>query len=362
MQARKGSAGLFRIRGRLIGCVMMLALAAIVVVPAAASAAEENVAPAPAGPIYMALGDSISFGYSAQKFAENEPTESPSRFETGVANDLNRFLSKSIGKGLNLVNLACPGETSNGLIGENEALGGQKSTEEPSPPALYQGPGDWHPCAWHNVDGLPLHAGFGSLSQLEAAVSILTAENKITKKPNEVKMVTLNDGNNDILGLVNQCTVEFGEAGATACFLSRVGATIHHVILNIEDTIKVIDEHYSGPVVLFAGYDPLAFVHPGFDQVAEGVNKDLKEEVAPKFANVTIANPFPVFNANAEKTAKGEVKEQKAICKYTEMCNPNVQAPGGKPTGKDGDIHPSAKGYKELAKLALEAYTANPAK
>ncbi len=361
MQARKGSAGLFRMRGRLIGCVMVLALAVTAVVLAPAAANAEEGPPAPAGPIYMALGDSISFGYSAQKFAENAPTESPSRFETGVANDLNKLLRKSIGKNLDLVNLACPGETSNGLIGENEALGGQKSTEEPSPPALYQGPGDWHPCAYHQVDGLPLHAGFGSLSQLEAAVSILTAENKITKKPNEVKMITLNDGNNDILGLVNQCTVEFGEAGATGCFLSRIGKTIEHVLANISDTLKVLDEHYSGPIVLFAGYDPLAFVHPGFDQVAEGINASLIEKVAPAFPNVTVANPFPIFNANAEKTAKGEVKEQKAICKYTEMCNPNVQS-GGTPLGKDGDIHPSAKGYKQLAKLAAEAYAANPAK
>ncbi len=33
------------------------------------------------------------------------------------------------------------------------------------------------------------------------------------------------------------------------------------------------------------------------------------------------------------------------------MCNPNVQGKGGEPAGKDGDVHPSVKGYKALAKL-----------
>jgi len=72
---------------------------------------------------------------------------------------------------------------------------------------------------------------------------------------------------------------------------------------------------------------------------------------------VTYANPYPVFNKGPS-----EAKEQESICKYTEMCNPNVQKPGGKPAGKDGDIHPTVTGYKALAKLVNEAWLANPAR
>ena len=158
----------------------------------------------------MALGDSISFGYSAQKYTENYPTESPSRFEEGVANDLTKPLRKSVGKNLDLVNLACPGETSNGLIGENPLLGGEVSTEARRPARPhFQGPGDWHPCAFHNADGFPLHAGvFGKLSQLEEALSILTEPDKITEKPNEVKAITLNIGNNDVLGRLTSASTK----------------------------------------------------------------------------------------------------------------------------------------------------------
>lgn len=362
MQAMNGFAKCRRTSVWLLGCV--LALAAIVIVPASAGAQQPS-----GGPIYMALGDSISFGYSEQRFDENYPTESPSRFESGVANDLARTLHKS-DKTLSLVNLACPGETSNGLIGENPLLGGEISSEAEDPPAHFQGPGDWHPCAYHNADGFPLHAGYGKISQLEDAISILTSENKITKKPNEVKLITLNIGNNDVLGLLNQCEYEHGSEGFAVvgiCFEHGLPATEARVVQNVKDTIEVLDDYYTGPIVLFGGYDPLAFVHPGFDEVTESFDAQF-ESVARSFTNVTIAAPFPIFNAgadekeNGEQTAKGKVTEQKAICKYTEMCNPDVQEPGGTPTGEDGDIHPSLKGYKVLAALANAAYEANPAK
>ena len=42
------------------------------------------------------------------------------------------------------------------------------------------------------------------------------------------------------------------------------------------------------------------------------------------------------------------------------MCNPNVQVPGGKPEGKDGDIHPSIKGYKALGKLVIRSLRKKP--
>jgi hypothetical protein len=61
-------------------------------------------------------------------------------------------------------------------------------------------------------------------------------------------------------------------------------------------------------------------------------------------------------------SGKNNAKEQAAICKYTEMCNPNVQAEGGQPEGKDGDVHPTIAGYKALARLINQAYLANPAK
>ena len=138
--------------------------------------------------------------------------------------------------------------------------------------------------------------------------------------------------------------------------------TFPHIVKNIADIIGVIDStekgggHYTGPIVLLGFYNPFAFVLPGSDALQKGLNEAIEKEVVAHFPNVTFANPFPVFNPKTSEKA-----EKKAICKYTEMCNPNVQKPGGKPAGEDGDIHPTVAGYKAIAKLVNEAWLANPA-
>ncbi len=379
MSATNGSAVSFRSRRGLIGfcMVLALALAALVAVPAGASAKTASTTTT-----YLALGDSISFGYSEEKFNANYPNESPSYFEGGFTNAFAADLTKSseVGSGVTLVNDACPGETSNGLIGENEALGGKKSTE----PAGHnpQGLGDYHPCAYNNVDGFPLHnsLSFGgqSISQLEDALSIL----KEGSPAHPIDAITLNIGSNDELAAIKQCedevAEEFGKGGTSKYGSSPTLAveiciketsekvTAPHIIENIGDILGVLDStstgggHYTGPIIIVGFYNPDAEVLPGSDALQEGVNKAVEEEILPHFPNATFANPFPVFNKGAAtETSSGKAStEQKSICKYTEMCNPND--PNG--SKDDGDIHPTPVGYKELAKLVNAAYEANPAR
>ena len=100
MQATNGSADPRRMRGGMMGCVLALALAvtALVLAPAAANARKpapgKQVAPETSD--YIALGDSISFGYSAERFNIHFPTESPTFFEEGVANDSLKLLRKTL--------------------------------------------------------------------------------------------------------------------------------------------------------------------------------------------------------------------------------------------------------------------------
>lgn len=378
MSAMNGSSR--RPRRGLLGCCIALALvlSAIVFAPVTAQAETE-----PATTTYLALGDSISFGYTEERFNNHKAAESPSFFEEGVANDFTKDLKKSseVGKSIRLVNDACPGETSNGLIGENPELGGKESTEsyseiegmpkEEFPAGGYQGLGDYHPCAYTFHTHLPLHnggyvAGGKEVSQLEEAVSTI----KGTNSP--VKAITLNIGSNDELAAIKQCedevAVEFGTtktskygsspsvAVITCIKETDEKVTIPHILQNIGDILGVLDEEgYTGPIVVLGFYNPDTFILPGSDELQEATNAALQSEVISKFPNATFANPFPVFNKGAGTSAPAE---KKAICKYTEMCNPND--PGGS-EGK-GDIHPTIKGYKALAKLVNEAYLANPAK
>ncbi|HWY17821.1 MAG TPA: hypothetical protein VNY27_03825 [Solirubrobacteraceae bacterium] len=374
MSATAGFPALIRTRARSIGrppapAIVLVALAALAFAPVADAR--------PAAPVsaYLALGDSISFGYSEQVFDENFPNESPSFFEEGFTNDFAQDLARpsEVGRGLTLVNDACPGETSNGLIGEKEALGGKTSTE----PAGHnpQGLGDYHPCAYLNVDGLPLHnslsVGGQSISQLEDALSIL----KEGHPAHPVRAITLNIGSNDELAAIAQCknvvTEEFTHTGKSkygatpaaaviGCIaVSSETITVPHILANIADILGVLDStapgggHYSGPIVLLGFYNPDALILPGSDALQEALNAAVEADILPHFANVTFANPFPVFN-KGNKPAK----EQASICKYTEMCNPEV--PGG--SSDNGDIHPSPLGYEVLGRLVNRAYLANPAR
>jgi lysophospholipase L1-like esterase len=371
MQAMNGSA-VRRKRGRLIGCCMTLALAlsGLVLAPAAANAETTT---------YIATGDSITFGYTQEKFNVNFPNEAPAYFEEGFdhffAKSLN--LATEVGKGLIDVNSACPGETSNGYIGENELIGGQKSTEPSVPPGEIQGLGDWHPCAYHQVDGFALHYSLGTHSQLEEVLSIL----KEGKAAHPVRAITLNIGSNDELAAIKQCedevAVEFGTTGKSKYGASPSVAvitcitetsekvTVPHILNNLGTIITVLEESgYTGPIVLLGFYNPDTFILPGSDALQAGTNAAVEANIVnnPAFkGQVTFANPFPVFNAGSASIPGKKAsapKEKEAICKYTEMCNPND--PGGS-EGK-GDIHPTIKGYKALAKLVNAAYLANPAK
>jgi lysophospholipase L1-like esterase len=362
MSAMNGSTVSCRVHGRLIGCCLALvfALTAFALAPALANA--EGAAPATT--TYLALGDSISFGYSEERFNLHYPTESPSYFDEGFTNAFAKDLRRGseVGKSIRLVNDACPGETSNGLIGENPELGGEESTEsieEVEGPGGYQGLGDWHPCKYTFVTHLPLHnggyvSGGNEVSQLEEALASIANTNS------PVKAITLNIGSNDELAAITQCEDEHyteGELAILACIKeSSEKITVPHILKNIGDILGVIDHSgYTGPIILLGFYNPDALILNGSDELQAGTNAAVEAEILPEFPNVTFANPFPVFNKGAGSNA---AQEKKAICKYTEMCNPND--PGG--SKGEGDIHPSPKGYKELAKLVNQAYMANPAR
>jgi lysophospholipase L1-like esterase len=312
--------------------LLATAISALALAPGASALGKE--------PVYLAMGDSITFGYRQELFNENKPNEPPSVFEDGPAN----FFGKGLGKGTTIVNLACPGETSNSLIGENVAIGGHKTEEEKKRTK------DWRPCVYHK-EGLALHFSLGAASQLEEALSIL----KEGHPAHEIKAITLNIGSNDELSQVAQCKEEHPTELA-GCLGSTAKGLFEHIGTNIGDIITQIDGtgpgqgHYTGRIIVLGFYNPQAIVLPGSDALQKAANSAIEKEVIPLFPNARFAPIFSVFNKGTT-----DKKEQKSICKYTEMCNPAVQQEGGSPPGKDGDIHPSVTGAKAIAKAELAA-------
>ena len=388
MQAMNGSAG-FRSRGRLIGCCMalVLALSALVFSPAASA-----VEPPPIE-TYVALGDSLAFGYSQVKFEENFPNDAPAYFEANYANGFNYSLRAKAGKkGSVAVNLGCPGETTDGLIGENPALGGAKDAAH-------------KPCGYR-AQGLPLHDSLGLSSQLEEAMSILKGTNGVTgsKPAHPIDAITLNGGGNDELAAIASCKakvkLEVEEKGFTEenekhepsgnipeainfCLVTTAKTvTFPKIITNLKNTIKdlVFAGKYGGEILVLGNYNPQTFElagSDGFQLILNSEEKKAFEELqaeltgAGSTAVVKFVNPFSKFNAGEENS----VQEEKSLMKYTEMFNAHdiavnkakteaknkKEEEDGKtvifpPDGKEGDIHPSAAGYTALGKLLFENF------
>ena len=91
MSAKNGLTRSFR----LLGCLMAVALLASALFASAASAKK----PEPTNPTaYINLGDSVSYGYTNEKFVLNFPSEPPSAFEGGYPNLIAAKLAKKEAK------------------------------------------------------------------------------------------------------------------------------------------------------------------------------------------------------------------------------------------------------------------------
>ena len=106
---------------------------------------------------YLALGDSLAFGYQAATFNQNFPVEPPTAFSTGYVDDFTSML-QDVRPQLQAINFGCTGETTVTFI-----QGG---------------------CIY-TAQGFQLHNGYAG-SQLSAAVAFLR------QHPGQVSPITLN--------------------------------------------------------------------------------------------------------------------------------------------------------------------------
>lgn len=336
----------FRSRGRVIGCAMVLVIALTALFASSASAKP------PITKTYLALGDSLAFGYSLQLFNENFSLgEPPSAFEHGYATV---YYKNSKVSGQQLINNGCPGETTDSMIG-NGALA-----------AALGIPGE-SPCAYHK-SGLPLHHEYGGVSQLENALAVI-AIGAGEGKP--VTTVTLDIGANDELKAIASCEAEvksefetegkskYGatpEAAVKGCLEAHFKALVEHILGNIGKSLFVLREgdkfggiKYTGKIVVQGGYDPYGAVFiagkellPGSNALASVINIE-EAKVVEKFG-ACYANPQPTFNPGGN----GEPKKLQAL---TNMANTTEFE--GKKNGPD--IHPTPAGYKKLVKIMKTA-------
>ena len=207
---------------------------------------------------YLALGDSLAFGYQPDL-----------NFNQGYADD---FFGNLKGHGVkNLVNMSCPGETSSTFMN-----GG-------CPYAV-------------------MHKYFYSGAQLNAAVNYLHSH------AGQVSPVTLDIGANDVMGDVNtsNCTTS-----------SNFGSDLAHLDSNLTGTILpqlkaalTVKGKLTGDLVLLNYYDPYQNICPNSVSIIQTFNKHLASDINGFGITVNVFNAFG-----------GSGTPNPNVCNYTWTCS-----------------------------------------
>ena len=228
-------------RVRLFALVSALALFVLAAVPASASTPQPKFNPPKS--FYLALGDSLAFGYQQYKFDANFPIENPSAFATGYVDDFATKL-KGINPAIQTINFACPDESTVTF------RSGQ--------------------CRY-TAFGFSLHNGYSG-SQLDAALGFLHAH------PGEVSPITIDLGVND----VNICT-------DTTCALAQIQV----VAVNMGIILSALRDAAPGAeIIVMQYYNP--FGDPTTNFVVQALNAALESDATA--IRGRLADAFTPFN------------------------------------------------------------------
>ncbi len=290
---------------RLLGCLLVLAtvLLALYLAPAAGARLMAHTPQSHRPQSYLALGDSLAFGYSQAKFNSLFPNEDPAAYNTGYVDDFGKVL-KAFNPNLQIVNDGCPGETTDSFING--------------------------PCAYQLA--FPLHhpySGGPASSQLSDALAYLGAH------PGRVTPITLDIGANDALGVIKGvCNLE------PACIAAHAPALFTHIATNLGAILAQLRNAAPNARIIVLGlYNPFGSTVAGADQLTAQLNTTMAAVAAG--AGARFADPLPLFNPPG-------ALEQPTICLLTNMCTPLV------------DIHPTDLGYAVLAGVILGQYSLVP--
>jgi lysophospholipase L1-like esterase len=271
---------------------------------------------------YLAMGDSLAYGYQAAQFNAQFPAVNPASF-VGYVEKFGAHMQQS-NPGLTIVNDGCPGETTSSLLNGFNPAGG----------LCGRGSGFPYTFLHHNY-------GLGN-SQMQDGLNFLNAHSTTTSP------ITLNAGANDLLVFLGSCgfgTVSYNPTCVTNG-IAGVQATILNNIRSILDQLQAVTPAAASNYVVMGLYNPypgvLSVGGMGGDAIISLLNSQIRTLAQSHGAH--FVNPLPVFNPSgaAGGPESGDIP---TICALTNMCPGNTFNPAS------GDIHPNAKGYAAMASL-----------
>lgn len=312
---------LCRVRARLLAFVAALAaFGALALAPAAGATGIGNT--------YLALGDSLAYGYHQAQFQEELKAKGhvePANFNDGYVDDFGAAL-KLLNPKLQIINDGCPGETTetmikgSGVYGPEFCAGGP--TGSPFPKAFLH----------HPYPG----------TQLEAALAV-------AKEPG-VGTITLDIGANDLLQFLGHTC---GFPVTFTCSQGQIEAEIGHVTANVGNILAQLRATAPKAKIIFVSqYNPYPTVlqpEGTGDATLEALNGALKA-VATTYG-VSFANTARTINFSGTHGGP-EAGDIPTVCAFTAMC------PGGEfnPSSPNADIHPTKLGYAAMAGVVGAAY------
>lgn len=246
---------------------------------------------------YVAVGDSLAFGFQEQKFYNEFLTFSydPATFNTGFVDVVSQYVHNYF-PNLVTVNFSCPGETTITAVS-----GG---------------------CPFHNsLFALPLHQSYpGSTPQMYAVMNYLKAH------PGEVWFITLTLGANDMLNFLSNCN---GDATCIQQGLPKLTAGTAAYVAGIIGVMKAASPH---SVIVWTNVpDPYQFTQPATVPVFASFNQAVG--TAAKNAGARVVDWFTTQQS----------LNQAQLCYLSFVCTPPLN-----------DIHPTDAGYKVLGYQTLQ--------
>jgi lysophospholipase L1-like esterase len=240
---------------------------------------------------YLALGDSIAYGYQVRKHVPGVTAED---FDTGYVDVFSATL-RTIRPSIRVVNFSCPGESSTTFI-----RGG---------------------CPVAGTD-FPLHDPFSG-PQFDAALAFLRAH------PGEVSPITITLWANDVRELLAVCGFDLG------CIQARVPMTIELLVANLDTILRRIrGVAPQAEIILTGPWDPFVGDFAVADPLFMAMDAAMADVIAANGAR--FADLFPIFNPQGDEAA-----ETAAICTLLLVC-------------VEGDSHPSDAGYRAIADAVLD--------
>jgi len=236
---------------------------------------------------YLALGDSLAFGFQFDKFNANVPSVPASIFATGYVDNLAGMLGK-IRPGITTVNYGCPVETTVTFI-----QGG---------------------CVYTTI-GFPLHDPYDG-SQLSAALVFLHDHR------GQVSPITLNLGTNDLNALTVLCGADVSCYFANGpAVLDRIATNLHYILSQLRAAAP------DAEIITFTSYDVASLFDARLAQLNQAFNSVVVTTAAQ--SSVRVADVFGAFNGGPQPAT---------LCALTFICTPLA------------DSHPTDLGYEAIAR------------